>query len=71
MCNHVFSYPIDKRENYHGEMLIGVCRKCGAKQKSYGMRWAIPLCYDFLPEVPLHNRDIRFSNKFDKGIKIC
>ena len=71
MCNHVFSYPIDKKENYDGGKLIGICGKCGAEQESYGMRWVIPLCDDFKRGVPARNPDIRFSNKFDKGIKIC
>ena len=70
-CNHVFSYPVDKKENYDGGKLIGRCGKCGTEQKSHGMRWSIPVCDDFLREAPSHNPDIRFSNKLDKSIKIC
>ena len=43
MCNHIFDYSDDVGENYNpdGETLTGICRYCGLKQKSYGMRWAI------------------------------
>ena len=42
MCVHVYQYPPDTRENYNpdGKTLTGVC-KCGAKEKSYGVRWSI------------------------------
>lgn len=45
MCNHIFNYPEDKPKNYNddGLTLTGICRHCGAKQKSYGMKWAIQL----------------------------
>uniref|UniRef100_A0A6H2A4M3 Uncharacterized protein n=1 Tax=viral metagenome TaxID=1070528 RepID=A0A6H2A4M3_9ZZZZ len=40
MCNHLFEYPIDTRENYNHDMktLTGICRYCGAKQKALGYR---------------------------------
>ncbi len=44
MCKHIFDYPIDKEDNYNPdkETLVGVCRGCGLKQISYGMRGMIP-----------------------------
>ena len=44
MCRHIFDYPVDKEGNYNPdkETLMGVCRNCGIKQISYGMRWMIP-----------------------------
>jgi hypothetical protein len=53
MCRHIFNYPEDKPENYNpdGKTLTGVCR-CGATQKSYGMRWMIPKYDKFLHDNP-------------------
>ena len=52
MCQHVFSYPEDKLENYNpdGETITGIC-KCGAKKKAYGMRYLLPI-YDELSDNP-------------------
>ena len=54
MCNHVFRYPEDRAENYNpdGVTLTGVCKFCGAKQKSYGLRWMIPIEESFAQRVP-------------------
>jgi len=54
MCEHVFNYPPDIKENYdlNGKTLTGVCRYCGVQQKSYGMRWAIPHVDTFLEKNP-------------------
>lgn len=40
MCNHVFFYPDDRRENYNhdGKTLTGVCIYCRAKKKALGYR---------------------------------
>ena len=53
MHKHHFNFPDDKPENYNpdGKTITGVCR-CGAKQKSYGLRWVIPLEEAFWREVP-------------------
>ena len=52
MCKHIFDYPVDKEGNYNSdkETLVGVCRNCGIKQISYGMRWMI------------HKYDVMFQN---------
>ena len=44
MCKHLFDYPVDKEDNNNldKETLVAVCRNCGIKQISYGMRWMIP-----------------------------
>jgi len=54
MCNHVFNYPIDIKENYNsdGKTLTGICKHCGSKQKAYGMRWSILIEEALLKEVP-------------------
>ena len=55
MCNHVFGYPIDRKENYNpdGKTLTGICRHCGIRQKSYGMSWMIPRYDNFLQQTPI------------------
>ncbi len=54
MCRHIFSYPDDRIENYNSDKktLTGVCKICGAKQKSYGMRWVIPKVEEFYHDIP-------------------
>jgi len=54
MCRHVFVYPEDKPENLNPDekTLTGKC-KCGATQKSYGMRWALKQYDNFGDEIPL------------------
>ena len=49
MCNHVFKYPLDIKENYNpdGKTLTGVCKYCGAKKRAYGMRGALPIFEKF------------------------
>jgi len=69
MCkNHVFSYPEDTRGNYNldGKTLTGICRYCGAKQKSYGRRWSIQIEEAFLQQDPIGEVGL-----FDRIIKIC
>jgi len=69
MCNHVFGYPIDRKENYNpdGKTLTGICKYCGVKQKSYGMRWTIPIEENFLQEIPFGDSIF----EFDKSAIIC
>uniref|UniRef100_A0A6M3LB64 Uncharacterized protein n=1 Tax=viral metagenome TaxID=1070528 RepID=A0A6M3LB64_9ZZZZ len=54
MCNHVFRYPEDKRENYNsdGETLTGVCKYCGKQERAYGLRWVIRMEENFLWQDP-------------------
>ncbi len=63
MCNHVFDYPMDTKENYNldGKTLTGVCRYCGAKEKAYGMRWSIPIEENFLQQVPYGETQLEFD----------
>jgi len=64
MCNHVFSYPEDKPENYNqdGRTLTGWC-SCGAIQKSNGMRWLIQREDRFLQQVPYGETQLEFIDK--------
>ena len=57
MCNHIYEFPEDWRENYNpdGLTLTGKCCKCGETQKAYGMRWMIPKHDESL---------VRWPNKF-------
>lgn len=54
MCHHIFSYPEDKTVNYNPdkETLMGICKVCGAKESSYGRKWAIPKVDDYYYEHP-------------------
>jgi len=63
MCNHIFSYPEDKRGNYNpdGKTLTGIC-KCGATKRAYGRRWAIEIEEAFLLQVPSGDTRIEFDN---------
>lgn len=69
MCKHLFSYPEDKRENYNpdSKTLTGVCKYCGVKQISYGMRWSIPLEEKFLHDIPYGKTQF----EFDKSNIMC
>ena len=64
MCNHVYDYPMDARENYNpdGKTLTGVCKYCGVKQKAYGMRWAILVEEKFLQYTPYGEVTLEFDN---------
>ena len=63
MCNHVFRFPEDTGDNYNhdGNTLTGTCRHCGAKQKAYGMRWAIPIEEDFLQQILCSESSLEFD----------
>ncbi len=67
MCRHIFDYPVDKVDNYtpDKETLMGVCRNCGLKQISYGMKWMIPK-YDEM----FYDDAIREIKALDKEIRI-
>ena len=67
MCNHVFSYPPDTRENYNpdGETLTGICKYCGIIRKSYGMQWSISREESFRKLDPLGEIRIRFVYEKD------
>ncbi len=69
MCNHVFSFSEDTRENYNsdGKTLMGICKYCGLKKKAYGMRWAIKV-EESLLEVDPYNE---VNEIFDKSRIIC
>jgi len=57
MCHHVFKYPPDEAENYDPDnTLTGVCEKCGAIQKSYGVRWILDV-EEKLHRGPAFDRD--------------
>ncbi len=45
MCTHVFDYPDDEIENYNmdGKTITGICRYCGRRNKSYGVKWSVPV----------------------------
>ncbi len=65
MCKHIFIYPEDIPENYNpdGLTLTGRCR-CGAVQKSYGLRWALRE-YDKLSE------ETPYGETLDRQILTC
>lgn len=54
MCNHVFVYPQDRPWNYNDKSgtLTGVCRNCGAKNESYGIKRVIRLEEEYFKNVP-------------------
>uniref|UniRef100_A0A6M3LP31 Uncharacterized protein n=1 Tax=viral metagenome TaxID=1070528 RepID=A0A6M3LP31_9ZZZZ len=63
MCEHVFKYPEDKRENYNlgGKTLIGVCKLCGIRQESLGYRGAEPIFYKFQQNIPYGETQFEFD----------
>ncbi len=67
MCNHIFIYAEDKRENYNpdAKTLTGVCKYCGAKQKSYGRRWSIPIEENFLNKSLMANHNSIILTKLE------
>jgi len=65
MCNHIFSYPEDTRENYNpdGKTLTGICRCCGTKKSAYGKRWAISIEEAFLQQEPFGESQFDYLDK--------
>uniref|UniRef100_A0A6M3LJH3 Uncharacterized protein n=1 Tax=viral metagenome TaxID=1070528 RepID=A0A6M3LJH3_9ZZZZ len=64
MCNHIFNYPEDKRENYNpdGKTLTGICKHCGLKHKSYGLVWAIQREEDWAWQGFYKDEEIKLDN---------
>ncbi len=64
MCDHVFVFPEEKRENYNqdGKTITGVCKHCGVKQKAFGRRWAIDIEENFLKQIPYGETRLDFVN---------
>jgi hypothetical protein len=64
MHNHIYIYPDDIKSNYNsdGKTLTGVCKYCGAKQKSLGRRWSIPVEENFLQQIPYGKSNFIFGN---------
>ena len=71
MCQHVFNYPQDKRENYNpdGKTLTGKCRFCNAVQNAYGMRWSIPIEEKFLNVNPYGESQFDYAG-IDKPLEM-
>jgi hypothetical protein len=71
MCNHIFDYPEDTRENYNsdGLTIMGKCRRCGISQQSYGVRWMLRRYDNLLEQVPYGSSMFRFVDKKDSVLK--
>ena len=54
MCNHIYNYPEDKRENYNpdGKTLTGVCKLCGRGDSAFGRREILLIEEKYLKEHP-------------------
>ena len=70
MCNHLFNFPDDIPENYNSDKvtLTGICRLCGKRQESYGIRWAMRVEERFRADEPYGETMFDY---LDKRVEIC